>query len=65
MGLLSTIFDMLVSFADTGAKSVDRMSNSELEKKIQNSGKSVSEYRNFAAKTHELAERRKNNKESK
>jgi len=65
MGFLSTLFDIIVEEAEYKAKKFDRMSDEKIEKEYisKNPDKSVSDYREFSAKAHELHEyskRRKN-----
>ena len=62
MGFLSTLLDVVVGIADAGAKNVDRMSDSQIERKFNtaSSGKTVQEIRDDSAKIHELSAMRKN-----
>ena len=62
MGFLSTLLDVLVGAAEITAKKVDRMSDEEIENKINRSSsdKTVQDYREFSAKAHDLSARRKN-----
>ena len=66
MGFLSGVFDFLVKVVDAQAKSIDRMSDDDLEKfenkslnRYMQSGnindfKTVEDYREQASKAHEL-----------
>lgn len=62
MGLwnvLEKAFDVVLSFADSQANSIDRMSDKEIKEKYKNSNHSVEEWRDLSDTIHDISSRRK------
>ena len=58
MSFFSGLLDFVGAVAGSAAKNIDRMSDSEIQRKFS-PDKSVEEYRDFAAKAHDFAQSRK------